>query len=99
MITVKIDQAGLKQKLGRLEDIKKAVMPQAFSYFESITPIRSGNARRKTRLTSDFEIITNYPYAQRLDEGWSKQSPNGMSEPTVKKIRQLISSYLNKIGA
>ena len=39
------------------------------------------------------EIQANYPYAQRLDEGWSKQAPDGMSKPT----EQFIDNRLKKI--
>lgn len=60
--------------------------------FVSVTPKRSGNARRKTQLRGDT-IHADYPYASRLEDGWSKQAPTGMSEPTwrwfvaqVKKI-------------
>lgn len=62
---------------------------QAYPYFRDITPIKSGNARRNTRLRND-EIQADYPYAQRLDEGSSRQAPQGMTEPTVKYIQGWI---------
>lgn len=55
----------------------------AYKFFVKETPIRSGNARRKTTLKNKKIIDANYPYAQRLDEGYSKQSPQGMTEPTM----------------
>jgi hypothetical protein len=59
-------------------------IPQdAYKFFVKETPIRSGNARRNTKLKNKKEIVANYPYAQRLDEGYSKQSPQGMTEPTM----------------
>lgn len=54
----------------------------AYKFFVKETPIRSGNARRNTQLKGKKEIIANYPYAQRLDQGYSKQSPEGMTQPT-----------------
>jgi len=48
--------------------------------FISLTPIASGNARRNTNLNGQT-IVASYPYAQRLDEGWSKQARNGMTKP------------------
>lgn len=63
-----------------------AKLPQeGYKFFVSETPIRSGNARRNTKLKKN-EIQANYPYAQRLDEGYSKQSPEGMTKPTEEFI-------------
>jgi hypothetical protein len=76
----------------RLKRTYKAInnLPQeAFKHFRSITPIRTGNARRKTKLRGD-SIIADYPYAGRLDRGYSRQAPEGMSEPTKKFIRQRL---------
>jgi hypothetical protein len=62
---------------------------QAYPYFKQTTPIRSGAARSNTRLRNN-EIEADYPYAQRLDEGWSQQAPRGMTAPTVKYIQDWI---------
>ena len=65
----------MQQKIDRI--------PQdAHKFFVQETPIRSGNARRNTKLKNK-NIVANYPYAQRLDEGYSKQSPEGMTQPTI----------------
>lgn len=56
----------------------------ALAEFQRLTPRRSGNARRKTRLAgakNSQMIIADYPYAERLDEGYSDQAPNGMTQP------------------
>lgn len=67
-----------------ITEVKK--IPQdAYNYFVSITPIDTGNARRSTSLRNTT-IEANYPYAQRLDEGWSKQAKDGMTKPTGKFI-------------
>jgi hypothetical protein len=65
------------------------VPSEAYDFFKSKTPIRSGNARRKTRLQGS-SIKTEYPYAQRLDEGWSKQAPQGMTKPTIEFIKNRV---------
>ena len=60
-------------------------------YMRSITPIRSGNARRNT--FSDGNMIkAEYPYAKRLDEGWSKQNQIGLIEPTLQYLEKYIQS-------
>jgi hypothetical protein len=79
--------------------LEKALDPknlarEAYDYFKGITPIapvNGGNARSNTRLRND-EIQADYAYAQRLDNGWSRQAPNGMTKPTEKFIQE----YINK---
>ena len=73
-------------------------MTKAYDFFKAKTPIRSGNARSRTSLKNKNTIDANYAYAKRLDEGYSKQAPQGMVEPTVKEIDRLIKIELKKIG-
>jgi hypothetical protein len=66
---------------------------QAEAKFKSLTPIDTGNARSKTKLVGNNTIEANYAYAQRLDTGWSKQAPQGMTKPFeqwVKDKAQMI---------
>ena len=76
----------IQRQLNRLPD-------EAYDVFYKETPIRTGNARSKTRLRGNT-IDANYPYAQRLDDGYSRQSPRGMILPTMqylrKRLRQII---------
>jgi hypothetical protein len=58
-------------------------------FMRSITPIKSGNARRKTEANGNM-IEASYPYAKRLDEGWSKQNQIGLIEPTIDHLEELI---------
>ncbi len=74
--------AKIQNKLDKLPD-------EAHKVFVANTPVRSGNARRNTKLQRDT-IAANYPYAKRLNEGYSKQSPRGMVEPTLQFIRKRI---------
>lgn len=81
----------------RLNQIAKNTTPNelarvAYPTFKDFTPKRSGNAQNKTKLKGDT-IHANYPYAKRLDEGYSKQHNGvGMTEPTLKAIQE----YLDK---
>ena len=63
------------------------------SFMKDITPIASGNAKRKTFSRGDT-IYAEYPYAKRLDEGWSKQNTTGLIEPTIKHLEDLINKGL-----
>ena len=78
----------------RLKELKtkldpKVLAKEAYNKFYATTPIRTGNARSNTDLIKN-EIEANYPYAQRLDDGYSKQAPRGMTEPTREYIRKYI---------
>ena len=67
----------------------------AYPVFVKNTPIDTGNARRHT--TKIAGVITGaYPYAVRLDNGWSKQSPDGMVNPTIKYLRDYIKQLTGK---
>lgn len=83
----------------RLEYIQKTITPKelidnaGYPTFIKSTPVKTGNARRHTKKTST-EIDANYPYAKRLDEGWSRQSPKGMIAPTIAAIRAYIKKKL-----
>lgn len=65
----------------------------AYNFWKRITPVRTGNARRRTRLQGS-KIRANYNYAVPLDDGWSKQAPKGMSEPTERYIKQRIRRHI-----
>jgi hypothetical protein len=82
----------------RLDQLKTLLSPQAlarvaYKEFYRITPLRSGNAKSNTDLRNN-RIEADYPYAQRLDDGWSRQAPNGMTDPTIKYVKD----YINKQG-
>lgn len=72
-------RAETERRKKELEQLRKDSLKE----FVNLTPIDQGNARRKTALQGNT-IIANYPYAQRLDEGHSKQAPKGMTEPFQK---------------
>lgn len=96
MIQLKISGvANLNNNLKKIQKKLNHVPEEAYDFFVKETPIRTGNARRKTKLQKNNEkIIADYPYAQRLDEGYSKQSPKGMVKPTINFIRKRIKQIL-----
>lgn len=86
MLRVSLDVNASKDEitpmLRRQRKELERLLPRAYREFLKNTPKRTGNARRRTHLDND-SIQANYAYAQRLDEGWSKQSPEGMVKPTM----------------
>lgn len=81
--------------LTRIQKELDKLPQQAYQVFVDETPVRSGNARRKTQLRGD-EIQAKYPYAKRLDEGYSKQSPQGMVAPTERFIQKRLGQIMRK---
>lgn len=76
------------KRLGRIPAL-------AHEEFVRQTPVRTGNARRRTRLQGST-IKADYPYATRLDQGWSRQARNGMSDPTIEFIQRKIREILGR---
>lgn len=78
----------------RLDQIKKVLSDKTlaqtgFSFFVQTTPRKTGNAQNNTDLVGNT-IYADYKYAQRLDNGWSKQAPKGMTGPTIKHVQEYI---------
>lgn len=86
----------VENMLDDLEDLSRDVMKPAFKFYRNETPVRSGNARNKTKLRRNT-IKSDYPYAGRLDEGWSKQAPKGFTEPSIDQLDKLISNYIKRV--
>ena len=78
------------KKLDKIEQQLRRLPAEATDVFKQNTPIKTGNARRKTRLEGQDRIVADYPYAQKLDDGYSRQSPQGMTEPTKRFIKQRL---------
>jgi hypothetical protein len=95
---MKITKTGntLDAKIDAINRELAKVPQQAYKEFVKNTPIRTGNARSQTRLRQNV-IHADYAYAQPLDDGYSRQSPDGMTEPTRKYVRALIRNILRKI--
>jgi hypothetical protein len=96
MIDMKVTFNNVSSKeLTKLQARIKKIPQDAFRFFVSQTPVRTGNARRNTSLNKDT-ILADYPYAQRLDDGYSNQSPNGMTKPTEAFVNREIKKLLGK---
>lgn len=94
-MTVKKTRDTMTASLARINRGLTTLPEEAYKFFVKTTPIRSGNARRKTRLRGDT-IEANYPYAVPLDEGRSKQAPDGMTKPTEQFIQTLMRKIMRK---
>lgn len=94
MIKVDVDVKDLMTgEIKKIQRQLKNLPKDGHKEFVRLTPIDTGNARRRTNLVGN-QIQASYPYAQRLDEGWSKQAPRGIVRPWEvwlrKKIKQIL---------
>lgn len=84
--------ASIRRQQSELDKIPQ----QAYDFWVKITPKDTGNARRRTKLVKN-EIQAQYPYAERLDQGWSKQfGGQGMSKPTERFIEGRLKQIMRK---
>lgn len=78
-------------------DLQKSIDQQvrsiATTFFDSVrkrTPVRSGLAKRSWRLNRKsnrkYAVQNKQPYIGRLDEGYSKQAPSGMTRPALDEV-------------
>lgn len=82
----RVGQNKMKSRLREIERFLDRLPGEMHDEFVKQTPIRTGNAKRSTELKRD-EIQGNYAYANRLNKGWSRQAPQGMTEPTIEFAR------------
>lgn len=90
-VTIKYNK--ITPNLQKIQSKLAKVPKEAFDQFVADTPIRSGNARRRTKLVNN-KIVAGYNYAQKLDEGFSKQAPEGMTKPTQEFIKKRVAAIL-----
>jgi|TARA_B110000908_G_C10172120_1_gene411391 hypothetical protein len=80
----------ISPRLNRTQKLLDAIPKKAHMKFKTVTPIKTGNAKRKTDFNGTDTISGNYNYANRLNEGHSKQARNGMTAPTIDFIRDEV---------
>lgn len=93
---IKLNDRQFQQLMDDLPDAVRDSWRKSGDYFQDITPKASGYARSKTR-TQQNVIKADYGYAGRLDEGYSKQAPKGMSDPTIDKFESLLDAYIGRV--
>lgn len=93
-------QDAITPSLARIQRELETLAPGAYKTWVDNTPVRSGNAKRKTRLRQTAvgkgEIDANYDYAVPLDQGRSRKSPQGMSRPTLAWLNKALRRIMRK---
>lgn len=92
-----VDDADFQNMLKALENNVNKAWQQSGTFFKNTTPVRTGNARSRTRTVGE-KIRADYGYAGRLDEGYSRQAPTVMSDPTIDHFDKLVDNIVRKYG-
>lgn len=99
---IKVKKSDVMTALNQAIKIPDDVWQDAGQVFKTSTPVKTGNARRRTS-TSRTAIRADYPYAGVLDAGrgyrdgqlrGSEQAPDGMTQPTLEYIDREIQRRL-----
>jgi hypothetical protein len=93
---LEVDTNAFKKILDKIDKGCHRAWNDTGKYYKRITPKDTGNAQRNTQRTQK-KIIANYPYAGRLDEGWSKQAPEGMTDPAIDAYADFIANRLRNL--
>jgi len=88
--------SAVSKMFDQAEAIAQTLPKEAYDEFRANTPYRSGNAFRNTTLRGNT-IDANYPYAERLDNGYSQLKPQGMTAPTERFLQKRITELTGKI--
>ena len=95
-MAIKIDAKIFNKRMNKLAGLPSYLVDEALDITKDNTPIASGNARNKT-IKKGNKIVSNYAYAGRLDEGYSKQAPQGFTKPTIEQLDDKTQKYVRKI--
>lgn len=94
---IKVDSRDVEKMFGELQGLPRDAMIQAFPFLKKKTPIKTGNARRNTKL-QNTTIKSNYSYAGDLDDGTSRQAPDGFTEPTIDRLGVIVNNLTRDIN-
>jgi hypothetical protein len=100
MTEITKSQDKITPSLDRISRELETLAPGAYKTWVDNTPVRTGNARRNTRLraatSAKSQIDANYDYAVPLDKGRSRQAPEGMSRPTLAWLNKALRRIMRK---
>ena len=93
MLDVTIQFNGTRVAADLKKEIDQTVRLISEDYFDLVkdkTPVKSGRAKRGWRLKKQkqfsYRVSNRVPYIGRLDDGYSKQAPRGMTRPAAREV-------------
>ena len=87
-MSLKINQRDMVKLQKQIDKAVDVSTEDTFDFFKNKTPVKGGNARRNTKYKergTKAVITGDYAYSGRLDAGYSKQAPKGMTKPSLKR--------------
>ena len=93
---LKVNSSVFEKRMKKLAVLPKFLLADALRLTKENTPVASGNARNKTTIKGN-KVVSDYAYAGRLDDGYSKQAPQGFTKPTIEQLDDKAKSYVRKI--
>ena len=95
---MKVNSKIFKKRIKELEKVPEITMSRSYTVLKNYTPVRSGNARNRTKLQKQSNTIkSNYGYAGRLDDGWSRQAKDGFTDPTIDFMDKTVDQLVGKV--
>ena len=96
---VKINSRIFQKRMKSALKVPYQTMADALPVLISNTPRgSSGYARSQTKLSSNkLSIDSDYPYAEALDNGSSKQAPQGFTKPTIEQLPRIVDKYIKRV--
>ncbi len=95
-MAIKINTKVFDKRMKKLAGLPSYLVDEALDITKENTPVASGNARNKT-IKKGNKIVSNYAYAGRLNEGYSRQAPQGFTKPTIEQLDDQAEKYIRKI--
>ncbi len=96
MINVRYKSSFDVDKLSKaVQKVITDIKDQTIRTAKSHTPVRSGFAKsqwKKKSTSTGFSVSNSVDYIQFLDKGSSRQAPQGITKPTVRKMTGYIKS-------
>lgn len=81
------------------DDVFINAMEDFYDLLVELTPVDTGFAASSWEVQLDADLavfFNNAEYASFLDEGWSKQAPEGMTEPALAELPNIFDEWLLK---
>ena len=93
---LKVNTTIFEKRMKKLAGLPPFLLKDALRLTKENTPIASGNARNNTTIKGN-KVVSDYAYAGRLDDGYSKQAPQGFTQPTIEQLDDDTAKYVRKI--
>jgi hypothetical protein len=95
-VSVTVNDKLFKRRMKKLSALPAHLLDEALTLVKEYTPVQSGYARSQVVKQGD-SIVADYPYAARLDQGYSKQAPEGFTKPTIEQLQKDTNKYIRKV--